>query len=379
MEVIRVLHIVRDDKFIDGTLRCFEKDARFENKAVMIVDSPDYKFRLVRNIEKIKLLYNKQMLKEALGDDDYDVIFIYSLPDYHVFKFIPNNKTVIWWAWGYDIYGAKRFINIPLYKPQTEEYYKELNLSIISRIKNFIKMLPFVSELRLGSREKAIKRIDYFQPVIHTEYELMKRVPGFRAKEFYYPRPHISETWLEREIPVHGDNLIINHSATLTANHLDVWSSVKDFIPNTTTVYFPINYGIPQYAEYLQKAIISENINIKFIKDFMPRADYFKIVDSCSYAVFGVLREAAMSNIYHCLAMGVKVFLYKDSLLYQYLTEIGYVIYAIEDINKDSFRNPLTREQIDINRKCILKERAYKEKVTEKAIFEIMNSISLKS
>ena len=378
MRKIRITHIVKDDKFIDGPLSRFEEDSRFENQAVLIVDSSDYKFKYIKNTDRIKLLYSKKMVRDALGRDDYDAVMFYSLTDYHIFKYIPQDKIVIWWAWGWDIYGSKRFIDIPLYKLRTKEYLDKLSSSLWAKAKAFINTIPAVRLFRDGNRDEAIKRIDFFQPVIHTEYELMQKCPGFRAKEFYYPRAHFFEKWVSEDVPVHGNSIIINHSATYTANHLDVWHDVRDFIPSDVTVYFPINYGRKPYADMLSKMIVSNDDNICFLKEFLPREEYFRIVESCSYAVFGVLREAAMGNIYRCIVSGVKLFLYKDSLVYQYLSELGCVVYAIEEIGEGSFKTPLTRDQIDQNLRCLQKVQALVEKAREDAIGDIFKRLALK-
>lgn len=376
MDKIRIIHIVSDDKFIDGPLNNFDKDDRFENKAVMIIQKKNYQFKYIKNTERIKLLYTREMVKKELGREDYDAVFFYSLTNYKIFRHIPKNKIVIWWAWGFDIYGPERFIDIPLFKPKTEDYLKSINYSVAARIKNTLKGFPFVLTIRDGSRKSVLRRLDYFQPVIHTEFELMQKNPGFNAKEFYYPKAHSFGNWFESEIPSHDDNVIIGHSATYTNNHLDVWNRVKDYIPKASIVYFPINYGRIEYADFLTKSIQSKTSRIEFLKDFLPKDDYFKIVDSCSYAIYGVLREAAMGNIYRCLAMGVKLFLYKDSVPYKYLSDLGCVVFAIEDIDENSFKIPLTKEQALKNRGCLIKEREMVDMVSEKAIAEMMDRIS---
>lgn len=379
MEKIRVLHVVRDDKFIDVPLNCFEEDGRFENQAVMIVDSPNYKFRLIKNTDKIKLLYNKKMVRESLGMNNYDAIMLYSLTDYHIFNYIPQDKIVMWWAWGFDLYGSRRFIDIPLFKPRTQEFLNKRNSSILSKITAFINNIPVARLFRDGNRDKAIKRIDFFQPVIHTEYEMMQNYPGFKANEFYYPRAHTFENVVNGELPFHGNNIIINHSATYPCNHLDVWTDIKDFIPSDSTVYFPINYGRVEYADYLSKTLKTKDVNVMFLKEFLPSEEYFKLVDSCSYAVYGVLRQAAMGNIYYCLATGMKLFLYKDSMVYKYLTDLGCVVFAIEDIDESSFSIPLTKEQTIQNRQCLLEEEVFVEKIRESAISEIMDRLTKKN
>lgn len=375
---IKILHLVRDDKFIDGPVDLFEQDGRFENRCFMIANNPEYKFKYIKKTDRITICCDKKSLKRELQRVDYDVLFLYALTDYDIFKYIPNDKIVIWWAWGFDIYGAKRFLDIPLYKPLTEKYFQSLNSTLCVRIKNLISKSPIISIPQFIKKSKAIKRIDYFQPVIHTEFELMQSVNGFHAKEFYYPMAHNFTACNEEELPKHGDSIIIGNSATYINNHMDVWEKVRDYIPDTTTVYFPVSYGKPNFANYLSSKIEPKRRNVIFLKDFMPLNDYYDIVDSCSYAIFGVLREAAMGNIIRCITKGVKLFLFKDSIPYQYLKELGCEVFAIEEIDENSFKHPLSIEQAINNCHCLIKDKDYVEEVRERAINEIQERVSNK-
>lgn len=373
---IRVLHFVKDDKFIDDALISFEKDGRFENECFIIVDDPEYHFKLIKNNSKIKRLYNSPMIKEELQRTDYDAIFFFSLTDYHIFKHIPKDKIVIWWAWGFDIYGPERFINIQLYKSLTINYLRNQNISLVDHIKRLLKKIPFVLCVRDGSRQKALKRIDYFQPVIHEEFRLMQKHKVFRAHEFYYPESRdFTSALLDEDMPNGGNSILIGNSATYTNNHLDVWERIRDYIPVGTFVHFPINYGIVDYANYISDSISSNTATINFIRDFLPIDEYYEILDSCSYAVFGVLREQAMGNVFRCLAKGIKVFFFRESILYKYFTDLGCVVFAIDDVDKTSFVTPLTKEQIIQNRLGLIKESKMIKDTREKAILEMQETL----
>ena len=110
----------------------------------------------------------------------------------------------------------------------------------------------------------------------------------------------------------------------------------------------------------------------------MPRDEYFKLIDNCSYAVFGVMRQQAMGNIYHCLCQGVKVFLYRDSLVYRFLKEWGYVVFAIEDIDEYSFSTPLNLKELEMNAKAFENQRDYVGQARSRAFDEIINIIQSK-
>ena len=380
MRKIRVLHIAQDDKFVDGPLDAFESDGRFTNRCYIIVDSADYHFKYIKKTERINLLYTKQMIKDLLRKKDYDAIYFHSLHNYHIFKFIPRDKIVIWWTWGYDIYGEERFLNIPLYKPLTQQYLRTLNSSPIVRLKQLIKKIPYVIDIRDGSRKRALKRIDYFQPVIHNEYLMMKELKGFKAVEFYYPKAHQSyQVLIEGRMTNHNSDIIVGNSASVTNNHIDVWDKVHSFIPRGVNVIFPINYGDGDYAGYISDNIKSDTVNVRFLKEFLPKNEYFDLVDNCGYAVFGVIRQQAMGNIFRCLAKGVKLFLYRDSVPYKYLASLGCIIFAIEDIDENSFKLPLTPEQARHNQLCLMKDVSIVNQARENAIEEIQRSLGIET
>lgn len=377
MRKIRIIHIVQDDKFVDGPLDSFENDGRFINKCYIIVDTVDYQFKYIKKNERINPLYTKQMIKDVLQRKDYDAIYFHSLHNYHIFKYIPRDKIVIWWSWGYDIYGEERFLNIPLYKPLTQQYLRNQNTSPIARIKQMIKKIPYVIDIRDGSRKRALRRIDYFQPVIHNEYLMMKELNGFKAVEFYYPRAHSYQPLIEGEMPNHNGDIIIGNSASYTNNHFDVWDKIKSFIPQDTNVIIPINYGNMKYAEYISNNIRSDTVNVRFLRDFLPKNEYFELVDNCGYAVFGVIRQQAIGNIFRCLAKGVKLFLYRESVPYKYLVSLGCIIFAIEEIDGNSFKVPLTIEQARHNQLSLMKDITIVNQARENAIEAIQRSLMM--
>lgn len=379
MKKIRVLHITKDDKFFDDVFANFVSDERLVNKAVLHVEHvKGYKFQRIKNIDKVQLVENEDM-KKCLKEGQYDVVFFYSLigKQYKYFRWIPKDKIIIWWGWGYELYanvdGATPFIPIRLYKKHTEELLIKMR-GEKRGIKQFLKY-HILRHYRDYERRKVLKRIDYFQPVIPMEYQLMKRVKGFKAKEFYYPRYF---TELEVQSDLQKDkigNILIGNSQAPTNNHLDVWNSVKQFIPSGRKVIFPFNYGAKEYADAISKEINSECHDLMFLRNFMPSDEYFRLMDSCSYAVFGVLRQQAMGNIEYCLSHGIKIFLYRDSIVYRFLKQNGYAVYAIEDIDEYSFSTPMTNLEIEQNANAIAKEAEYIDKVRNNMINEIINIV----
>ena len=57
-----------------------------------------------------------------------------------------------------------------------------------------------------------------------------------------------------------------------------------------------------------------------------------------------------MGNIYKCLSGGIKIFLYKDSIVYKQLKLDGYHVYTIDDdLRGDALQHPLSLEEATQN------------------------------
>lgn len=355
MERIKIIHIVRDDKFFDAVAFCFDSNPIYDNTYLLVTNTEHYTFKYINKTEKVEVLWNKKLVRDRICRDDYDVIFFQSiLPTYYkFFKYIKPTKIVIWWAWGFDLYsplyGTKPFISIELYKPLTKKYHNSWTVKFVDFCKRLLRWNL------IKQRKEWIKRIDYFNPVIQLEYELMKNVPNFRAKEYHYPFPITVN-----QNNNYGDHILIGHSATYENNHLDVWNSVCSYIPEGRKVIFPLSYGNHKYALFLRNKIKSNVHDILFLMDFLPQDEYYELTSRCSYAIFGVVRQMAMGNIYNCLQSGVKVFLFRDSLVYKHLCSMNYVVFAIEDIDDKSFIDPLSEKDILHNKRAFYVEQTRK-------------------
>ena len=318
-------------------------------------------------------------MSAAIVKGDYDAVFFYSLT-YDEYKWvlkIPKGKVVIWWMWGMDVYlptrGLHPLIDVQLHKPHTIQLLKDLRGGMWRTIKDLIKEMASKSAVRL--RKDVIRRIDYFQPVLPIEYKMMSSSEGFHAKEFYYPSSFFRIDDITYEQRLSDGNIILGHSQSPADNHIDAWADIRDHIPAKRKVIIPISYlGNMDYAERLCKEIYSERHELIFLKDFMPKEDYFKLMGKCTYAVYGMIRQQAMANVYYCLMHGIKVFLYKDSVVYKYLKDSGYVVYAIEEIDEKSFVTPLSRQENEQNAKILKWEANYRNTISRKCFEEILQA-----
>lgn len=377
MKKIRVLHFATDDKFFDSVFNSWEKDSRFQNQAILYVKNPRYKIHVIKNIEKVTLLTSEEMVIERLYKKDYDVLFFqpFSPGLWPLAKLIPNDKIVIWWGFGMELYqgqyGQPPLIDIELYKPITKTILRSSKDYALFLLKEWLKG-KLIHRHFSNSIQEMLKRVDYYQPVIEDEYHLLQNHNSFKASEFYY---NDSCPNGDSAIPTKSSNgnILLGNSATYTNNHCDIYKVLSGVDLHERKIIIPINYGYKWYKKHLIKTIKEPNCIL--LKDFLSKSEYFKLIDSCSYAILGVLRQQAVGNVNYCIKNGIKLFFYKDSLLYKYYIKKGFDVYAIEDMNEDSLCNPLTEEQNEKHRLLLKKEYERRKKIYENVIQDIQNKI----
>jgi hypothetical protein len=368
MRIIRFLHVVKDDKFTAPVKKSFDNDAMIASEYIHYCWRKHLKY--LDKEPYVSLYYKSKDFKKRLQKNDYDVLYLHSLhfSVMRFLKYVPSDKIVIWWAWGGDIYdgqllGLKSYVHIDTLKPIT----KKVIIGGISsrRIKNLLTGLLFSIPFTYY-RKQALKRIDYFQPVIDVDYALMKRFTKFNVQEYYpnnWSNFYTGTEKCEEKDP--RGAILLGNSAAPANNHLDAWEFIKKEVSSDRLVILPLSYGAMDYARKVKEEINDKKHNTRFLDTFIPFEEYYKLIGQCSYAVYGSIRQHAMGNIYNALRNGLKVFLFKDSYIFQYLVQKGFVVFAIDDVNAESFNKPLSREEHMKNldaMKCEIMENREKAK-----------------
>ena len=63
-----------------------------------------------------------------------------------------------------------------------------------------------------------------------------------------------------------------------------------------------------------------------------------------------------MGNIFACLEKGIKIYLYKDSVIYRQLVELGFIVFSIDnDLSEISLQKVLSKEDAYTNLTCCRK------------------------
>ena len=363
MRKITILHVFKDQKFFDYISNIYDGINFLNNLYYFYTSNKKYSYKYIKRTEKVKLVHNLSEYKKLFSSNDIDVILFHSMSEqYHsFFDYIDDSKIVIWWSWGGDIYNRNYgvlppLIKYELYKPLTKEYIKNApeKRAFRYKAKLFVKKLMFLYLLK--KRNKAIRRTDYFIPCMPLDYKLLKENCSF----FYAKELPIGMTKPLNDLIIHETpgNILIGNSLTYTNNHLDIFEELKNIRLGYDRKYIiPVSYGWGGAFDCNPENLISkcklEEKYVIWLKDYLDRDEYFRLFNNVTHAIYGVLRQQALGNIYSCLRKGIKVYLYKDSIISRQLKDQGFIFYTIEDdLNERSLSECLSKDDALTNLKA---------------------------
>lgn len=376
---IKILHILHDEKFIDGAIDTFNSTSAI-NTYVSIEDTKPFN-RIKLHASDVSIIGRNEILSFIVSGGFQLVAFHTLTRDkYELVLQIPKHIKILWLAWGYDLYQTypTPILDVDLYKEYTKKYISSLipKIPIHTQIKRLIKKVIFYSKykkLQIEHEnflrkerdiiEKVFERLDYMSTILPSEYDALCEYTSFKAT--YFPFQYVNREKLEPNwITADANKILLGNSATATNNHLDIFDRLsKENIINECIV--PCSYGDFDYRDNLVRAVESKP-NINIVHDYMPFADYIQMLRSCRVGIFGHIRQQAIGNVLFCMLQGSKIFLYKDSVAYKYFKKAGYIIFSIEDdLSNDSVNQLLTDEERNINATKILNQFAY-ENVVER-------------
>lgn len=347
---IVILHVFLDDKFFDGACEFFNSLNSVQNLYYFYSKHRKYAFKYIKSSYLIRLFSNYQEYISYFSDSKVDVICFHSLSPlfYKLFSHIDEQKKIIWWCWGFELYSSvwmlPPLVKMSLYKPLTrKEVQKEsINLKSVLRFIYYGLKLPHTAFMR----RKILERVDYFSPVFPIEYSLMQNIRYFRAKPFLIGGPIMVEEFTYSRVSS-PQNILIGNSLTYTNNHLDIFSKIRMYQLGSQKYVIPINYGNAfnaNHKKFKHLANLPQDRTI-WLDDFLPYKQYKALFSSISHAIFGHMRQQSLGNINMCLQHSVKLFFYKNSLIYKQLIEWGYVVYTIEDdLTEESLKTVLPEE-----------------------------------
>lgn len=297
-----------------------------------------------------KLSLEKKL--EALSHKDefwagIQIVILHSLCTYRIA--IPKSVKVVWIGFGADYYDM---ITSP------ENLLGNKTKSIFSknkpRTKQVIKTIRKFLTNAKKSRSSFINRVDYFCPVLTTEYNLI-HWKGRKPKLIDWNYGTLEEDWAKKEngSGITGDNILLGNSATETCNHIEGIDALKHTAPSSQLI-IPLSYGDKEYAKKVRE-YAEEHYSgpVNALEEFMPFDSYNKLIASCSHVVMPHKRQQGLGNIISLIYLGAKVFLDKENPAYSFFTEKGINIFSMDDINKSTWSDSLTKSEIEENRRVL--------------------------
>ena len=363
-EKVKILHVVGDDKFIDIGIRRFEAVFPEGNEYICITNK--------KNLEIIKSNKVQVVSRNVVFSIDFwkylrsfKAVIFHSFTGYILYciaLMASKDTNLLWIGWGYDYYpiitGGKGLL-----KEKTLLIYNRLHKaerkSFFANVKSAIRKI-----VELLVKKPALRRINYFAPVIYEDYELVREKAPWMKAEFL-PWNYTSTESPFDDLRVTGNDILIGNSATHTNNHIEVFQLLSGFDLTGRKIYCPLSYGNKKYGEYII-AKGREYFGDAFIPltDFLPLEDYKNILSRCSLVFMNHLRQQGAGNISIALACGAKVFLDPANPLFWHYENKGVRIFSINDLDDEKF-SPLANGEMEMNRKIVLGERLT-ERVNQK-------------
>jgi hypothetical protein len=387
-----ILHITFDGVLFDQVYPQFEAMERYENRYLLGAIGSSKKLKFIKNSEKIIRADNLDEWGKFISDPQVDIIYLHGLwKDYlKAVDFIQDNVKVMWWCYGMEIYenvfGQPALMGLNIYKPKTLRFYLSTGPFYIRISHKLLFYCPKLYVLIRGffnaifrrperKLKKMLSRIDFaFTPLKMELDVLKKRHPYIKGKPYRFVGVANKDV-MERHSQM--GHLLFEHSAHISNNHLDVLDSIKekqlDF--KGRNIYVPLSYGVKKMAERVKEESKFEGANVCCLMEPLPYQEYSEMISSCSHAIFGMIRQSGLGNIYLCFRKGIKVFLFKDSILFKQLKNDGYYVYSIEDdLNEESIKTPLAMEQADHNYNLFYEQFGGSVESFEQQFDRILNS-----
>lgn len=362
-----ILHLTFDGVLFDQVYARFEGMEKYENRYLIVQLGRNQEFRCIKNTEKLLVADTLEEWGEIVSDPDVDIIYLHGLWQSYLnaVDFIRPNVVVMWWCYGMEIYeNVNRWpplLPLKIYKPRTHRFllhnsslFHALNIELsYSFPKLYILLISIYNLLRGTHGNKLIQmlsRIDFASTPLSTELVEIKR-----KHTFIKAKPFVLRGLIEKKpLETHREPgcIILEHSANITNNHLDIVAFLKKkrLNLNGRDVYLPLSYGEKKLAERVKKEAKFAGANVHCLMDILPFNEYSEMMNNCTHAIYGMIRQSGLGNIYLCFRKGIKVFFFKDSILYKHFKSEGYQVFSIDDdLNDISIREPLTPEQAKNN------------------------------
>ena len=364
-----IVHLFDDQKFVDIAIKNFDNINSNLNRYIVL--SNNNKLKYVNNADRVSVLNNSSYninYETIFKDCNLLVIHFLTPQKSFIIKKAPPELKILWSTWGADFYNL--FHDYNMYENLTKRLISKNNFFQFRKlcIYNLYHLVRY-RVLPIKYENQVLSKIDYLSTVLPYEYDLITKRFSFNPQyiDFNYG---VNDFDTSNEFSL-GNKVLIGNSATFSNNHLDVFKKIKN---SNCEFICPLNYGGHDYKKY-QKLIIRKGTfyfknKITFLTEFLTVEGYNHILNDCNSAIMFHIRQQALANIFNLLFLGIRLFLNKNSILYDYFIDQGAIIFNLEN-DISLLGKELSIEEKNKNKLLVIKLRG--KKVIEKKYKHIID------
>lgn len=363
-----ILHIVRDEKFIDNAVRYFELAYEGMNQLLVLErDSQEQNSFIKSTIPQARYPLRDEtdlapILKETLRAD----LLVFHGMDLHqarIVNSLPPGKHVLWLYLGFEVYNqlpefAVRNLGretARIAPPQMHRKLFYLKWWLNHALGRFHR-----APVNHRGLLKAMNRAQWFGSFLSEDWDYIRSVVPLKCKRIWFMYYDIEAILGElMNASAEGQNIWLGNSATPENNHVEALEILSKMDLSGGNIICPLSYGNPNYAQRVVE-VATRLVPGKFmaLKAFMPRNEYNKFMLTCSGVVMNHRRQQAVGNVVTALWLGCRLFMSEKSTVYQQFKNMGLHLYSVENDlrNWKGCMTSLSEQERGHNRKILLKE-----------------------
>ncbi len=349
-----ILHVATSASFMEFTTGVFEEAAPGDNVFVG-VDTVLNHLHVPQGARLEHVTSGREGMERLAGLIAQSRIVIFHAVTPKVVRALasaPPSTLRVWSGWGWDYYGTTFNGSAGLLGPTTRRLVNRM-LGPKAWVNRTIYTLIFAPILRAAARSTDV----FSAPIPDDLGVFRKRFPGFRGR--YSQLNYVS---LESSIATGvdrapGPDILVGNSASPANNHLEVFGLLARQNLSGRRVLVPLSYGDQTYAGSVTEAGVAL-LGERFVPvtEFMPLAEYNKLLAGCGIVIIGARRQMALGNILRAIWQGAHVVLDRRSPVVSYLQRHGVNVMLLDELATGSLPSePLSESQVAANR-AFLKE-----------------------
>ncbi|MCV9884673.1 TDP-N-acetylfucosamine:lipid II N-acetylfucosaminyltransferase [Metabacillus halosaccharovorans] len=338
------VHLIIDSphsaKFLEFVNQNFDQNL---HEFLLVTDNGNTKY--VKNTEKANLTLFTISEKTKIIDilKKSKMIFVHYLLDCFCDLLInPDiDGTLNWAVWGGDLYNN---IDFKVYGPDTQDFLNSNNIPHSIQKANFSV-----------KRRRALRKMDFILTSLSFDYKLIVEnyITVASQKEFSYPVSTNIEYFRGvfqsfEKINSKEITFLLGNSGDPTNNHIEILTMLGKYSGQKFKVIVPLSYGNPLYVEKLiekGKEILGDCFIP--ITEFLVEEKYNQLLKKVDVAFMNHKRQQAVGNLILLLSLNTKIYMNRNSPLYQHYVNRGFKLFDIKEVDNNMEFDSLISKNFD--------------------------------